>query len=77
MLLSCKTHLGQHAFNIFVIPADLLGGVLLAYSKSIDRIFYFATGICGISFVFSWFMGWVDIRKKPQTEDGAKRTERV
>lgn len=60
-----------------VVPADVLGGVLLAYAKSIDRIFYFAAGICGISFVFSWFMGWVDMRKKPQTEDGVKGTEGV
>lgn len=60
-----------------VVAADMLMGVLLAYAKSIDRILYFAAGICGVSSAFSWFTGWMDIRKKPPTEDGLKKAEKV
>lgn len=37
-------------------------------SENIDRIFYFTAGTCVASFCFSWFMGWVDIRKKSEKQ---------
>lgn len=51
-----------------VVAKDELAGVLLAYSKSIDRIFYMAAGLAACSFCFSWGMGWKDIRKKKQLD---------
>ncbi|KAI9667450.1 MAG: hypothetical protein M1821_000266 [Bathelium mastoideum] len=41
-------------------------GVLVAYSKVVDRVFYFTTGLAAASFAFCWFMGFNDIRKKNQ-----------
>lgn len=41
-----------------------LAGVLVAYAKSVDRVFYLTTGMAGGCFLFSWAMGWKDIRKK-------------
>lgn len=42
-----------------------LAGVLMAYSKAVDAVFYVvvATSLC--MFVVSWGMGWRDIRVKP------------
>ena len=46
------------------IAADNVPGVLLAYSKSVDRVFYLAVGAAVGCFIFAWGMGWKDIRKK-------------
>ena len=43
-----------------------VAGVLLAYSKCVDRVFYLATGAAVASFVFAWFVGFKDVRKKSQ-----------
>ncbi|KAF7515193.1 hypothetical protein G7054_g14704 [Neopestalotiopsis clavispora] len=45
-----------------------LGGLLLAYSKSINAVFYMLVAVGGICFAASWGMGWVDIRKKAPGE---------
>ncbi|KAJ9148365.1 MFS general substrate transporter [Pleurostoma richardsiae] len=56
-----------------VVPAASLGGVLLAYAKSLDRVWYFCAGIATPSFFFAFFMGWDDIReKKPQDAEGTE-----
>lgn len=48
-----------------LVPTDALGGVLLAYSTSIDRIFYLCAGIAVAALFFSCFMrSNGDIRKK-------------
>lgn len=44
-------------------PAGL-AGTLLAYSKSVDAVYWFAAGAAGLMFLASWGMGWKDIRKK-------------
>lgn len=44
-------------------PAGL-AGTLLAYSKSVDAVYWFAAGAAGLMFLVSWGMGWKDIRKK-------------
>ncbi|TQB73264.1 hypothetical protein MPDQ_006009 [Monascus purpureus] len=44
------------------VPADQLPGVLKAYSKSVDYVFYLAVGAAVATFVFSCGMGWKDIR---------------
>jgi len=41
-------------------------GVLVAYAKSVDRVFYLITGTTAACFVVGWFMGWKDIRKKEE-----------
>ncbi|CEJ54273.1 hypothetical protein PMG11_00592 [Penicillium brasilianum] len=52
-----------------VVSVQNLSGVLKAYAKSVDHVFYMvaAMGVCG--FIFSFGMGWKDVRKKkPATE---------
>lgn len=41
-----------------------LAGTLLAYSKSVDAVYWFAAGAAGLMFFVSFGMGWKDIRKK-------------
>jgi len=54
---------GATGFRKIVSGADL-AGVLIAYAKSIDRVFYLAAGMGVGCFVFAWGMGWKDLRKK-------------
>lgn len=49
-----------------VVSAEDLPGVLTAYSLAVDYVFYLATAGAVLMFVFSWGMGWKDIRKKEQ-----------
>lgn len=46
-----------------VVPATSVPSVILSYSKSVDRVFYMAWGLTLAAFVFSFGLGWVDIRK--------------
>ncbi|PQE20977.1 MFS multidrug transporter protein [Rutstroemia sp. NJR-2017a BBW] len=57
------TDAGATGFRSFVSGADL-EGVLIAYAKSIDRVFYMAAGLAASCFIFAWGMGWKDLRKK-------------
>jgi hypothetical protein len=43
-----------------------LNGLLLAFSKSVNAVFYLLVAVSGVCFIASWGMGWVDIRKKPE-----------
>jgi hypothetical protein len=54
---------GATAYRQFVSPHDL-PGVLIAYAKSIDDVFYLATAAVATSFFTAWGLGWVDVRKK-------------
>jgi hypothetical protein len=47
-----------------------LDGLLLAYSNSVDRIFYMLVACSLISFTASWGMGWKDTRKKAAPPKG-------
>lgn len=58
---------GATAFRKFVSP-EALPGVLSAYSVAVDRVFYFTAGLGALMFVFSWGMGWKDIREKKKQE---------
>lgn len=52
-----------------VVPGQDLPGVLKAYAKSVDHVFYMATALGVWGVIFSFGMGWKDIRKKkPATE---------
>jgi hypothetical protein len=52
-----------------VVPVDSIAGVLLAYAKSLDRVWYFCAGIALPSFIFAWFMGWRNFQQKLDSED--------
>jgi hypothetical protein len=56
---------GATGFQSLIKGADL-AGVLVAYAKSVDRVFYFTAGAAAGAFIFGWFMGFKDIRKKNQ-----------
>ncbi|KAI8961510.1 putative MFS multidrug transporter [Daldinia sp. FL1419] len=47
-----------------------LRGILLAFSKAFDTIAYLLIACAALSFVASWWMGWVDVRKKKEPEKG-------
>lgn len=49
-----------------LISSSNLANMLVAYAKSIDRVFYLtaSAGVC--CFLFTWGMGWTDIRKKKE-----------
>jgi hypothetical protein len=49
-----------------MIRGGELAGVLVAYAKSVDRVFYLTAGAAVGAFIFGWFMGFKDIRKKNQ-----------
>ena len=54
---------GATGFRKLISGADL-ADMLVAYAKSVDRVFYLtaAAGVC--CFIFAWGLGWKDIRKK-------------
>ncbi|KAH8810877.1 putative MFS multidrug transporter [Xylogone sp. PMI_703] len=54
---------GASGFRMHINSTDL-PHVLLAYAKSVDRVFYLTAGAGVACFVFSWGIGWKDIRKK-------------
>lgn len=54
---------GATGFRSYVQESQLTG-VLVAYAKTIDRVFYLAAGASAGCFAFAWAMGWRDIRKK-------------
>ncbi|KAI0204997.1 major facilitator superfamily transporter [Astrocystis sublimbata] len=46
-----------------------LEGLLLAYSRSVNAVFYLLTAVAVVCFAAAWGMGWVDIRKRKTPED--------
>lgn len=44
-----------------------LPGVLKAYAKSVDRVFYMSAALGVVCMVFAFGMGWKDVRKKKST----------
>ncbi|KFY05017.1 hypothetical protein O988_00340 [Pseudogymnoascus sp. VKM F-3808] len=46
---------------------QVLGGVLVAYSLSVGRVYYLAIGCSGVAFFLSFGLGWKDIRKEEET----------
>lgn len=59
---------GATGVRAIITDPTQLAGVLIAYSKSIDRVFYLAIGCSCACFLCAWGMGWKDIRKKSKTE---------
>jgi hypothetical protein len=56
---------GATGFRGTISGSDLVQ-VLIAYAKSVDRVFYLTTGAAGGCFIFAWGMGWKDIRRKKE-----------
>ena len=48
-----------------------LSGLLLAFSDSVNAVFYLLTGLAVVAFASAWGMGWVDIRKKARAGNEA------
>lgn len=47
-----------------LVPAESIDGILMAYSRSFDRVMYLAAGAGGFALLFSFGMGWKNIKAK-------------
>jgi hypothetical protein len=56
-----------------ILDPNEIGGILIAYAKSIDRVFYLITALTAVSFFLAFGLGFKDIREKkaPQEEKEA------
>ena len=59
---------GATAFRTVVSP-DEVGGVLRAYSKAVDGVFYYTAASAACSFFAALGLGWNDVRKQPGKEE--------
>ncbi|KAI0449644.1 putative MFS multidrug transporter [Xylaria acuta] len=60
---------GAEAVRALVPPGSPeLDGLLLAYSKSVNGVFYLLLAVAIVCFAAAWGMGWVNIRKKKAPE---------
>ncbi|KAI1357760.1 putative MFS multidrug transporter [Xylaria arbuscula] len=60
---------GAEAVRALLPPSSPeLDGLLLAYSKSVNGVFYLLLAVAIVCFGAAWGMGWVDIRKKKTSE---------
>ena len=46
-----------------VVPSESLHGILLAYNRALNHVFYIAAGTAVATFVFCWGMGWKNVKK--------------
>jgi len=63
---------GATGFRKILNPSEIRG-ILLAYSKSIDRVFYMITALTVLSFFFAFGLGWKDIREKKTPETAEEK----
>jgi len=54
---------GATGFRNILDPSEI-GGILVAYAKSIDRVFYLITALTAVSFFLAFGLGFKDIREK-------------
>ncbi|KAJ5649729.1 uncharacterized protein N7484_003452 [Penicillium longicatenatum] len=52
-----------------VVSAQDLPAVLVAYSKSIDQVFYLNTALSCAQFVFAWGVGWRSVKKGKEAKE--------
>lgn len=50
-----------------VVDRRGLHGVLVAYSNSLDRVFYLVAAAGAVSWCAAWGMGWKDIKEKKKS----------
>ncbi|KAJ6438908.1 MFS transporter [Purpureocillium lavendulum] len=62
---------GAYAVRDVGIPEALLPGVLRAYCTSVNRVFYLASAVSVLLFATACCSGWVDTRKKKETDEQA------
>ncbi|KAJ5982619.1 Major facilitator superfamily domain general substrate transporter, partial [Penicillium sp. IBT 35674x] len=67
---------GATKIRAVITDPEKLAGVLVAYNKSIDRVFYLMIACSSVGFLFAWGMGWKDIRKKQEPSELQKDTEK-
>ncbi|PLN79467.1 major facilitator superfamily domain-containing protein [Aspergillus taichungensis] len=68
---------GATSFRNEISPSDLTN-VLVAYSKSVSRVFYLGAACGAVSFVTAWGMGWKDIRagsRPPKPSESGSQVE--
>ena len=63
---------GATGFRTNINERDL-ANVLVAYAKSLDRVFGLAAGAAVGCFVFAWGMGWYDIRRENKISKALSR----
>ena len=68
-------HAGATGFRA-IVKKDDLPGILVAYSNSLNHVFYLVASMAALCTVWAWGMGWNDIRKKT-VPDSAKEIEQV
>lgn len=54
-----------------VVDPGSLKGVLLAYNQALNQVFYLTAGTAVASFVFSWGMGWKNVKKEKKAASEA------
>lgn len=59
---------GASGFRAIVQPTHLQS-VLVAYSNSIDRVFYLVAAVAAMCGLVLWGMGWKDVRKSDIAEE--------
>lgn len=63
---------GAEAVRALLPPGSSeLDGLLLAFSDSVNTVFYLLAALGALSSTAAWGMGWKDIRKKAPAEIGA------
>jgi hypothetical protein len=65
---------GATEFRRLLDPSEL-GGILVAYSKSIDRVFYLLAALTAVSFLLGFGLGFKDIREKKEVKAGKEAVE--
>ena len=67
---------GATEFRKILDPSEL-GGILVAYAKSIDRVFYLLTAFTAVSFFLAFGLGFKDIREKKEPKEENDAAEKV
>ena len=67
---------GATEFRKILDPSEL-GGILVAYAKSIDRVFYLLTAFTTVSFFLAFWLGFKDIREKKEPKEENDAAEKV
>lgn len=65
---------GATEFRRLLDPSEL-GGILVAYAKSIDRVFYLLAALTAVSFLLGFGLGFKDIREKKEVKEGKEAVE--
>lgn len=67
---------GATEFRKILNPGEI-GGILIAYAKSIDRVFYLITALSAVSFFLAFGLGFKDIREKKEPKAEKEVAEEV